>query len=182
MLALALALALLADELTPQKAAQVQHDREKALAAIAQKYGNKPSSELSQDERREMIRDQRAAEDAVLAKNGVDAKAMARYEATLSLSERAAEKNEKQRLEKKDADDKQAAEERERKSKEVPIQRGFSEDNPVTVEQNGESGPPAVENGLPQEALDDQAAASNADPSGAPKTKGKGARKRGKAP
>src|SRR3954468_729722 len=109
MLVFALLLTLAADDLTPQKAAQVEKDREKAMADVAKKYGNKKSSELSPDERREMIQDQRAAENGVLEKNGVDAKDMARYQTKMGADDRAAAKNERERLDKKDADDKKAA-------------------------------------------------------------------------
>lgn len=159
MLALALVLTLGADELTPDKAAQVQHDRDKAMADVSKKYGNKKSSELSSDERREMIRDQREADKQVLEKNGVEAKDMARYEARMNLSDREATKAAKERIEQKEAADKKAAEAKAKaQPQEVQVQRGFNDNNPVTLEDNP-NGQPIVEKGLPQEAQDDQAAA-----------------------
>src|SRR5438132_8946543 len=110
---LALVLTLLAaDDLTPAKAAQVQHDRDQAYADIDKKHGNKKSSELSSDERREIIKEQREAESRVLDKNGVDGKEMARYEARMSMSDRDATKSERAKIDKKDADEKKAAEEK----------------------------------------------------------------------
>src|SRR5438105_2637080 len=109
MLALALCLTLAADDLNPEKAAKVQKDRDDAMADIAKKYGNKKSSELSQDERRDMIQEQRAAENAVMEKNGVDPKEMARYEAKMNLADRAATKAEREKLDQKVEEEKKAA-------------------------------------------------------------------------
>src|SRR5262245_29293657 len=132
MLVLAIALLLTADDLTPDKAAKVQRDREKAMDAISKKYGNKKSSELSSDERREMIREQRAAENDVLEKNGVDPKEFARYEARMSLSDRAATKQAKDDLDKKEEAEKKAAADKAKGDQPVQVQRGFSDSNPVT--------------------------------------------------
>lgn len=163
MLALVVVLALAADDLTPQKAAKVQKDLDQANADVAKKYGNKKSSELSQDERREMIRDQRAAEIAVLDKNGVDPKEYARYEAKMNMADRAATKDARVALDKKEADDKKAAEAAKQGGQEIQIQRGFNENNPVTLEEKpagGSGGAPVVEKGLPPDAQSDQAEAS----------------------
>jgi hypothetical protein len=163
MLAFALFLALTADDLTPEKAAKVQKDRDQAMADVAKKYGNKKSSELSSDERREMIQDQRAAESAVMEKNGTDPKEFARYEAKMSLDDRAATRAERERLDKKDEDEKKAAEEKQQQqaNAEVQIQRGFNDNNPVTLEERpAAGGAPSVEKGLPPDAIDDQNAAS----------------------
>ncbi len=159
MVALALLLVTLgADDLNPEKAAKIQKDRDTAMAEIAKKYGNKKSSELSQDERREMIREQRAAENSVLEKNNVDPKEYARYEARMSLSDRAATKDARAALDKKDADDKKAAEAKQQQGNgEVQVQRGFSDSNPVTLEENSNTGgAPIVEKGLPPDAQNDQ--------------------------
>jgi hypothetical protein len=155
---LALIASLLLADLTPEQLAKVQHERDKALEEVKLKYGGKPSSELTQDERRDMIKDQREAESQVLEKNGVDAKEIARYEAKLSLDDRAATKAAKQQIEEKE---KQQAAEKEKKAEpgEIPIQRGFNDANPVTLEEKTSNGAPVVEKGLPPEAQDDIAAA-----------------------
>ncbi|MBL8957976.1 MAG: hypothetical protein JNK82_44795 [Myxococcaceae bacterium] len=163
MVALALALlALGADDLNPEKAAKVQKDRDTAMADIAKKYGNKKSTELSQDERREMIREQRAAENAVLEKNNVDPKEFARYEAKMSLSDRTATNNARALLDQKEVEAKKAAEQKAQPGNgEIPIQRGFSDSNPVTLEENNNSGGGiVVEKGLPPDAQNDQAEAA----------------------
>ncbi|MBK7859538.1 MAG: hypothetical protein IPJ65_13160 [Archangiaceae bacterium] len=168
----ALLLALAADDLTPEKAAKVQKDRDAAMAEVAKKYGNKKSSELSSDERREMIRDQREAESAVLEKNNVDGKELARYEAKMSLDDRAATRAERDRLDKKEQNEKKAAEQKQQQAQqpqEVQVQRGFSDDHPVTLEEKpAAAGQPTVERGLPPEAVDDQNAASGSSAPAAP--------------
>src|SRR5438128_852334 len=88
----------------------VENVSDDAMADIAKKYGNKKSSELSQDERRDMIQEQRAAENAVMEKNGVDPKEMARYEAKMNLADRAATKTEREKLDQKAEEEKKAAE------------------------------------------------------------------------
>jgi hypothetical protein len=173
--------ALLLAELSPEQLAKVQHDRQKAMAEVSKKYGDKKPSELTQDERREMIHDQREAEDRVLEKNGVDRKEIARYEAKLSLDDRAATKAAKQQIEekeKREADEKAKGGEKQGGDN-IPIQRGFSDTNPVTLEDKGNgSGGPVVERGLPQDAQDDYnaAGAAKGDES-APEPKSKGKKK-----
>jgi hypothetical protein len=156
--------ALLLADLSPEQLAKVQHDRDKAMADVSKKYGDKKPSELSQDERRDMIKDQREAESRVLDENGVDPKEVARYEARLSLDDRAATKAAKQKIEEKEKRD---AEEKEKKSKEgsgeIPIQRGFNDNNPVVLEEKQGNGAPVVEKGLPTEAQDDLNAAQQGD-------------------
>lgn len=178
MVGLALLLSVLAiDDLTPEKAAAVQRDREKAMADVAKKFGNKKSSELSPGERREMIHDQRAAESVVLEKHRVDAKELARYEAKMNLTDRAATKQEKERLEKKEANEKAAAEKSD-VPQEVQIQRGFSDDHPVVLEEKaGDS--VVVEKSLPPDAIDDQNAASGSTPQAEPQPESK-PKKKGK--
>jgi hypothetical protein len=181
---LALVATLLLADLTPEQLAKVQHERDKALLDVSKKYGGKPSSELTQDERREMIKDQREAESQVLEKNGVDPKEIARYEAKLSLDDRAATKAAKKELEEKE---KREAAEKEKKNEpgEIPIQRGFNDANPVTLEEKQGNGAPVVEKGLPPEAQDDYNAASGGksndeplpEPAAKPAKSGKGKHK-----
>jgi hypothetical protein len=109
MLALAAQLAL-ADDITPEQAAKVERENKKAQEDVAKKYGNKKSSEMSADERREMIADQKAANAKVLEKNGVSAKDYARYEVTANGAQRDAAKASGAALDKKEADQKAAAE------------------------------------------------------------------------
>ncbi|HEY0883192.1 MAG TPA: hypothetical protein VGD87_16770, partial [Archangium sp.] len=64
---------LSADEVAPDKAAAIELEQQKAQSEVSAKYGNKKLSELSQDERRQMVRDSVEADKKVLEKNGVDA-------------------------------------------------------------------------------------------------------------
>lgn len=149
---LILSLALNADDGIPlQQQAQIENDQAKAQAEVAKKYGNKKSSELSQDERRQMIKDQAAADKAVLDKAGVDAKTWAREQMKRSRSDYASAKEmgkeiaEKEKQAAADAAKKGA----EAKETEVQVQRGISDENPVTIDEKAvEDGKPAVEQGI----------------------------------
>jgi hypothetical protein len=188
-----LCLALVADEpLSPQKAAAVTREQAKAQADVAAKYGNKKSSELTPDERRQMIKDQTAAEKQVLEKHGVDAKTWARESIKRDRAQLATAKAEEQKLaekEQKDAEDAKKPKEQ----KPITVQKGFSDENPVTLEEkDAEEGKVAVEKGLPPGTDSDQEAAAEQDrlegsgaaddgsksaPKAAPKGKGGGRRK-----
>lgn len=120
-----------ASGIDPQKAAQIQADRDKAMADVKKKYGDKKASELSNDERRQMAKDQADAEKKALAKNGVNPKEWSRYEATQSKSDRAATEQAKEELRKKD--EAAAAKGKDAKQdgpKEIEIQRGFGNEGP----------------------------------------------------
>lgn len=67
-------LAHAAEPLSAQDLAKVQREMKKAAADVARKYGDKPSSE----ERKQMMNEQAAATRAVLEKNNLDAKDVAR--------------------------------------------------------------------------------------------------------
>jgi hypothetical protein len=162
---LSLVAALLFGQITPEQLAQVQVDRDKAQAEVQKKYGDRQPSELSQDERRDMIQEQRDAEDAVIAKSGLDPKELARYEAKLSLEDRAATRAAKQEIEDKEKREaekkaKQEAEKAEKANQPVQIQKGFNDKNPVILEDKQNTATPTVEKGLPPDAVEDQNAAS----------------------
>lgn len=148
------------DDLNPEKAAQIERDTDKALKEVDKKFGNKKSSELSSDERREVIRERSAAEKAVLEKHNVEPRAYISYTARQSRSEREATKQAGQALE---AKEKAAQVEKEKEPaapKEIIIQRGGAGKEPIVlVEKEGAA--PMVTEGLPQEAIDDQNAASH---------------------
>ncbi len=82
------ALAVHAEDLTPEKRAQLQRDQQKAGEAIEKKYGNKKSSELSADERRSLMKEKAAAERDVLEKAGVDPKEFARSSTKMGRDEK----------------------------------------------------------------------------------------------
>lgn len=160
LLALLLAGTAYAGDLDPATAAQIQLDSARATADVQKKYGNKKLSELSNDERQALAKDQAAAEQKVLDKNGVKAKDWARYEARQSRADRAATQAAKEKLLQKEAEaaeqakkasaaDEDAAEKD--KDKEIPIQQGFSEDKPTILEESKDA-PPIIERGTPDDA------------------------------
>lgn len=147
-------LILSADEVAPDKAAAIELEQQKAQSEVSAKYGNKKLSELSQDERRQMVRDSVEADKKVLEKNGVDAKDWQRQQMKKDRAEYA---QGKQRV--KELAEKQKAEEEKQKaeagkSDEIQIQRGITDSTPVTLDEKpNESGKVAVEEGLPPEVL-----------------------------
>ena len=163
----ALLLILAADEpaIPAEKAATIERQQQKAQTEVNAKYGNKKLNEMSADERRAMMKDQAAAERAVLEKNGVDAKTWAKESQNKT---RAEAKDHAERVkaleaqEKKDAE--AAAKAKQDGNKDVTVQRGFSDEEPVTLEEKeNEDGQVSVEKSLPPDVAADQAAASEQD-------------------
>ena len=182
---LTLCLSLGAEPIAPEKSAVIVREQQKAQAEVAAKYGNKKSSELSREERAQMTKDLSAAEKAVLDKNGVDAKQWARESMKKDRSEYAEGKQLVKDLEEKE----KAAEAKKQADaqapKEIEVQRGVSEENPVTLDEKPNAdGTVPVEKGLPPEAAQELQAAQGqegATPQGeapAAKPKGKGSRRR----
>ncbi len=170
------------DDLTPEKAAKIDHETNKALDAVDKKYGNRKSSELSSDERREVIRERAAAEREVLEKNDTKPADYVRYTGKMNREDRAATKAAGAKIEEKEkaaAAEKEKEKEKAAGPKEIPIQRGFNDDHPVVLEEK-QGAAPVVEKGLPKDFTDDQAAAGMTDSSSetAPaKPAGKGKKK-----
>lgn len=159
-----------ADSVPPDQAAAIALDQKAAQAEVQKKYGNKPASELSNSERAQMIRDQAAAEQQVLEKHGVDAKTWARQQMLQSPQQAAEAKGREQALAEQRQKDAEAKAKAEAGDQEVQVQRGFSDSNPVTMEEKKADGV-SVEEGLPSDAAADQAEAagdSSADMGAAP--------------
>lgn len=160
-------LMLTADPLSPEETAQITVEQKQAQEAVNKKFDNKKSSELTPDERREMVRAQGEAEQKVLDKHGVDAKTWARQSTQKSRDQYAEQKVLQQQIVDKQ---KKAAEDAAKKKSgggskdEVSIQKGISDENPVTLdEQENEDGTVAVEKGLPPGAESDQGLAQEQD-------------------
>jgi hypothetical protein len=107
--ALVLSSSLALADITPEQAATVDREKQKALDDVAKKYGNKKPSEMTNDERRAKMADETEAVNKVLDKNGVSAKEYSKFEATASSADRQAAKASGAAQEKKEADDKAAA-------------------------------------------------------------------------
>jgi hypothetical protein len=97
----------------------------------------------------------------VLDKAGVDPKEYTKYIAKMNREDRAATKAAGEKLEQQE---KEAAAKDAKKGgpKEIVVQKGFSDNNPVTMEEKDGDGP-TVEHGLPPEAANDQAEAGGSD-------------------
>ncbi len=152
-----------AQDLNPAMAAQIEHEQQKKFDEIDRKHGNKLPSEMSQDERRDIIHERAAAEEEVFEKHKVDRKDYTQYITKMGLDDRAAMKDAAKRLDEKDAEEKVKKESDDsapKDPKDIPVQHGFNDQNPVTLEEKKNKGEVTVEHGLPPEAEADQAAAS----------------------
>ena len=177
----------MADEpIAPEKAAGIERQQQKAQAEVTAKYGNKKPTELSREERGQMAKDLASADKAVLEKAGVDPKQWARESLKKDREGYAKNKEMVKGLEEKEKADEAAK--KVEGPKEITVQRGVSEDNPVTLDEKPNAdGTVPVEKGLPPEAqreLDTAAgqdsAPSTAQPeeSKAAKPSSKGSRRR----
>lgn len=160
--ALTLSLTLAPDEFDAERAATIEREQARETAAVSAKYGNKKSTELSRDERAQMIREQAAAEQKVLDKHGVSPKDWARAQMNRSREQAEQVRQANKALEAKEKAAERAAAEKAGGPKEIVIQRGISEENPVTLEEN-ENATPIVEQGLPKDYENDQNAATESD-------------------
>jgi hypothetical protein len=162
---LLLTLVLRADGLPPQTTAAIEHDTAKATAEVQEKYGNRKPAELSPEERRQLGRDQADAERKVLEKHGVSEKEWASSGSRRSRDDREAIKAAREGLVEKDKADAAAAEKAKaeaNKPKEVVVQRGISEQNPVTLDEAAGAAPVVERGGLPADFQSDQEAATQA--------------------
>jgi hypothetical protein len=140
-------LALAQEALTPEQLALIRRDEKAALQRVSEAYGQRKPSEMTPEERRQVIRDQQSAVAAVLEKHAVSDKQYARQVARLSVEERNAVQEAARQLE---AQDKAAREAQSQppQPEEIPIQNGITEQNPVELEAVA-GAPPVVEQGLP---------------------------------
>lgn len=134
------------EELTPEKIAKIRRDEKAAMAKVQQAHGNKKSSEMSNEERRQLIAEQGEAAQSALQKNGVSTKDYATYTARMSPDEQKAAEEAEKKLEAQEQAEaaKKAAEAKKAEGGEVQVQQGFSEENPVDLEEK-EGAPPKVE-------------------------------------
>ncbi|WP_233602415.1 hypothetical protein [Corallococcus sp. CA047B] len=134
---LLLATPVLAEDegLSPEKVAAIRRDEAAAQTKVEAAYGNRKSSEMSNAERGQAIRDQQAEAAKVMEKHGISAKEYAGYTARMSPEDNARAANEAKRLEDKAKADKEAEEKkRAAGDQEVHIQQGFSDAEPVEME------------------------------------------------
>lgn len=117
------------EELSPEKLGQIEHEQNKAAAEVEKKYGNKKPSELSQDERRQMIKDKAAAEQAVLDKNGVDKKDYVHAQTRMNRDDREQAQRVTKNLEKKELEDE--AKKKQGGQKQIVVEHGLPPDDGV---------------------------------------------------
>ncbi|KFA94662.1 hypothetical protein [Archangium violaceum] len=136
----------LAGDLTPEQMARIRRAEKAAVDKVNAAHGNKKSSEMSNSERREMIREQQEAVQKVMDEHGVSPKDYARQSARMGPKQ-----NEQVAAAEKALEEKAAASASSPQGKEpgeIQLQEGFNEDNPVMMEEQ-EGAPPVVEHGLP---------------------------------
>ncbi len=136
----------LAEDLTPEQLARIRRDEKAAVDKVNAAHGNKKQSELSAAERRQMIREQQEAAQKVMDEHGVSAKDYARQSARMGPKQNEAVKAAEKALE---AAEKAAASGKATEPGEIQVQEGFSEDNPVVMEEQEGATQVMVEHGLP---------------------------------
>jgi hypothetical protein len=77
-------------DLSPEVVAKIQLEERAAVLRVERAHGNKSPSELSPEERKEIIQEQEAAVSDLYERHGVTAKDFARYTAKMSTAEREA--------------------------------------------------------------------------------------------
>ena len=130
-------LLLLTQSPSPEDIAKIESEQGKATAEVDKKYGNRKPSEMSNDERKQMMKDKADAERAVLDKHGVDGKDFARTSTKQTKEDRAATNAAAEAIKKKDAD----AAKSDGKGKEVVIDKGGQKsDQDLAAEQDAKAG------------------------------------------
>ena len=139
---------VLAEDLTPEQLASIRRAEKAAVDKVNAAHGNKKSSELSAAERRQMIREQQEAAQKVMDEHGVSPKDYARQSARMGPKQNEQVAAAEKELEAKEKAAKAGKPEQAKEPGEIQVQEGFSEENPVMLEEQ-EGAPPIVEHGLP---------------------------------
>jgi exonuclease VII large subunit len=133
------AFAAWAEELDADTIARVNHARAKALKEVDAAFGNRPLHQLDAAERRAQAEQKQAAGRKVLEENKVSDKQFTNATSRLSREQQAQVKQSQEKLV---AQDKQkAAKPQAPAAGEVPVQRGFSDDAPVTLQEGAAPAP-----------------------------------------
>jgi hypothetical protein len=156
-------LAVALGQFDAERLATIEREQAREAAAVTARYGNKKSTELTREERAQMIRDLNAAETKVLEKYGVSQREWARSSINRSRDQAEAVKQAARAQEAREkADAEKAAAAKKDEGREIVVQKGFSDESPVVLEEK-EGAQPVVEQGLPKDYESDQAAASEQD-------------------
>jgi hypothetical protein len=143
-------LSLADEELDPEKVARIRRDEAAARAKVDAAHGNKKPSEMDNEERGQVIQEQKDASAGVLKKHGVTAKEYATYTAKMSREDTKAVAAAEARLEAEEKAKKDAEGKKQGEPQEVVIQQGISDKNPVMMEGDA-SGEPLIEQGTGEE-------------------------------
>ncbi len=153
-----------AEGLTAEQLASIRRDEQAAMERVDKAHGNKKSSELSTEERRQIIEEQQRAIQEVMDKHGVSRKEYARQVARMGPEGNKAVAEAEKVLEAREQEAAQAAakaaeapkeEEKPLAPEEIPIQRGFSNEKPVELEAIP-GAPPIIEEGEHSEKTEGQ--------------------------
>lgn len=130
------AVAVAAEELSPERIAEIQRDQRQAQAAVEKEFGNRPPSELTNEQRAALIHKSQAAAQTVFAKHGVSGKDFATQVLKLDRQRLAAVEEAEASLEEKEEAAREAAEAR-RTARNEPAEPeiflGPNDQNPVEV-------------------------------------------------
>jgi len=171
-------LSLAQEELDAEKVARIRLEEQAALDAVNARHGNRKPSELSSEERRQVIEEQQAASTKVLEKHGVTAKEYARHTARMGPEGNEAVAAATKRLEAEAQAKKDAEARRQAEPKEIPIQQGISEKNPVQLEgDTGTESDPLVEQGVAENEV--EAAPARKEPAPKQPSRSKRGKRRG---
>lgn len=133
------ALPAFADELSVEKVAELQAEQEKIRKSISKKYGDRPSSELTNEERGQQIKEEQAAMRALFEKHGVTDKELAIRELRMDREEREAVKDARAALAAREEAKKAEEAQPPPGSSEPEIIRGTSEESPIEVYRDTEA-------------------------------------------
>jgi hypothetical protein len=132
-----LSTAAAAEDLTPERLAEIQRDEQKAIEKVNAAHGNKKPSEMDNEERRQVAQEQQSATQKVLDQHGVTPKAYARSSSAMSREEREQVEDAKRQLATKEEQErlaKEKAEARPKSDRPLVIKRGYGDDQPVNVD------------------------------------------------
>lgn len=149
-----------ADDLDAEQLAKIRREQAAAEKKVDAAHGNKKPSEMSNDERRQVIEEKRAANEAVMQKNGVSDKDYARQTARMGPEGNKAVDAAEARQEAAEKAAREAAAKKQAEPQEVTIQQGISDKNPVEVMADPNAGP-VIEHGTGDD--DDPAKAAAAE-------------------
>jgi hypothetical protein len=137
----------LAEDLTPEQLARIRQDEKAAVDKVNAAHGNEKPSELNAAERRQMVREQQEAVQKVMDEHGVSPKDYARQSARMGPKQNEQVAAAEKELEAKEKAAAAGKPPRGQEPGELQVQEGFSEENPVMLEEQ-EGAPPLVEHGL----------------------------------